>query len=162
MDCCSKKNKIYPEEFKPIPILKNYKPNQVKPKKLKRKSIYPKHLLIEKNKEELKNLHENKNEFTEKFCSEIIQCGSCKEDFRIGDNALQINCGSCNKFFHCSIAGACVGPNCSVILDGEKESLKYCMGCVNPYLRINIMDNGQSLCKNCENDPKTPKEYLKF
>ena len=54
-----------------------------------------------------------------------------------------------------------VGPNCSVILDGKKESLKYCMGCVNPYLRINIMDNGLALCKLCEYDPLTDKEYLK-
>ena len=32
------------------------------------------------------------------------------------------------------------------------------MGCVNPYLRINIMDNGQALCKTCENDPLTDKD----
>ena len=165
MFCCSKKKKtIYPEDFKPITILKNKKENivKIKPKKrIKRKSIYPKHLVIEQNRQEIEEKQKERNDFTKKFCSEIIKCGACQENFKIGDNALQINCGSCNQFFHCSIAGACVGPNCSVILDRKKQSLKYCMGCVNPYLKINIMDNGLCLCKMCENDPLINKEFLK-
>ena len=43
----------------------------------------------------------------------------------------------------------------------NKESLKYCMSCVNPYLRINIMDNGQCLCKTCEELSDTPEYYKK-
>ena len=164
MFCCSKKtNRVSPKEIKPKSILKNNKDIKfnIKQKRIKRKSIYPKHLEIQKNREELEEKHRERDAFTKKFCSEIIACGACQENFRIGDNALQINCGSCNQFFHCSIAGACVGPNCSIILDGKKESLKYCMGCVNPYLRINVMDNGQALCKTCENDPLTDKIHLR-
>ena len=33
-------------------------------------------------------------------------------------------------------------------LTEKKRVLKYCMGCVNPYLRINIMDNGQASVKS--------------
>ena len=168
MNCCfsdkkKQKNfhKIHPLPKKtvdqPVSILKN--------KRVKRKSIYPqenKKSDIYENKKSLEEKTKQRDEFTKKFLSEIIHCGACQEKFSLGDHALQINCGSCNQFFHCSIAGACVGPNCSVILDGKKESLKYCMGCVNPYLRINIMDNGQALCKTCEIDPLTDKEFLKF
>jgi hypothetical protein len=168
MSCCfsdkkKQKNfhKIHPlpksPQEKPISILKN--------KRVKRKSIYPQQNNIRSSISENKRIIEEKSKqrdaFTKKFLAEIIHCGACQEKFSLGDHALQINCGSCNKFFHCSIAGACVGPNCSVVLDGKKESLKYCMGCVNPYLKINIMDNGQSLCKTCEIDPRTDKKLLK-
>jgi len=177
MNCCFAKkkfHKIHPEKidekplqkpldkpFKPVSILKN------KNKRIKRKSIYPQTnnircSLIKDNKDNLIEKNKQRDEFTKKFLSEIIQCGACEEKFSLGDHAIQISCGSCNKFFHCSIAGACVGPNCSIILDGKSESLKYCMGCVNPYLKINIMDNGLSLCKLCESDPLTNKEYLKY
>ena len=71
-----------------------------------------------------------------------------------------MTCGSCHNFFHCGIAGACVGPKCSVIYEGNIESTKYCIGCVNPYLKINVLDNGQSLCKICEIDPKIDKKFL--
>ena len=153
-------SKIHPEETigQPKSILKN--------KRVKRNSIYPQENnlrknIIEDNKRSLEEEHKNKDAFTKHFLSEVIQCGACQDQFTLGDHAIKINCGSCNQFFHCSIAGACVGPNCSVILDGKKESLKYCMGCVNPYLKINIMDNGLSLCKICEYDPYIDKEYLK-
>lgn len=182
MSCCfAKKNnfhKIHPEKDfdkpinkplnksldkssdKPISILKNKK------KRIKRNSIYPqvnniRRSLIKDNKDNLIEKSRQRDAFTKKFLSEIIPCGACEEKFTLGDHAIQINCGSCNKFYHCSIAGACVGPNCSIVLDGKKESLKYCMSCVNPYLKINIMDNGLALCKLCENDPLTDKEYLK-
>lgn len=165
MDCCfsnkKKFHKIHPQskedlEEHPKSILRN--------KRVKRRSIYPqenKKSLISENKRVIEEKSKQRDEFTKKFLAEIIHCGACQEKFSLGDHALQINCGSCNQFFHCSIAGACVGPNCSVILDGKKESLKYCMGCVNPYLRINIMDNGQALCKTCEADPLTDKIHLR-
>ena len=167
MSCCfsdkkKQKNfhKIHPLPKKsvdqPVSILKN--------KRVKRKSVYPqqnKKSAIYDNKLAIEEKSKQRDEFTKEFLAEIIHCGACQERFSLGDHALQINCGSCNQFFHCSIAGACVGPNCSVILDGKKESLKYCMGCVNPYLRINVMDNGQALCKTCEMDPLTDKNMLK-
>jgi len=112
-----------------------------------------------KNKDILENSKINKHTFTEQFLSEVIPCGGCQKNFSLGDHALKISCSSCNLFFHCHIAGACVGPNCSVTLDEKTESLKYCMSCVNPYLKINIEDNGQCLCKSCENLPGIPNHY---
>jgi len=172
MSCCYSKKEV--KEHKKITydsILKVKKPDkqkeqekqkkqaeQEKIKRKKRSSIYP--IPIQENKKLLEIEHAKKEQFTKEFLKEIIQCGSCSELFSLGDHALKINCGACNKFFHCNIAGTCVGPNCSVILNGEKESLKYCFGCVNTYLKINILDNGQSLCKTCEIDPTTPKIYL--
>ena len=166
MNCCfSKKKQKNFHKIHPLPKKTVEQPQSIlKNKRVKRKSIYPqenKKSLISENKRTIEEKTKQRDEFTKKFLSEIIQCGACQEKFSLGDHALQINCGSCNQFFHCSIAGACVGPNCSIVLDGKRESLKYCMGCVNPYLKINIMDNGLSLCKLCENDPLTDKEYLK-
>lgn len=167
MNCCfsdKKKQKDF-HKIHPLPKKTLEQPKSIlKNKRVKRRSIYPqenKKTVISENKRIIEEKSKQRDEFTKKFLAEIIHCGACQEKFSLGDHALQINCGSCNQFFHCSIAGACVGPNCSVILDGKKESLKYCMGCVNPYLRINIMDNGQALCKICEADPLTDKEFLK-
>ena len=160
MSCCFKKNKankVHPLEdiFEPRPesILKN------KNKRIKRKSIYPKKQEIQENRQLIDERSRKRKEFTEKFCAEIIKCEGCQEHFNLGQNEIKINCASCNNFFHCHIAGACIGPDCSVILDGNKESLKYCMGCVNPYLKINIMNNGQCLCKSCEQSSDIPEHY---
>ncbi len=156
-----RRNSIYPSDIKlgksdsPKSILKNKRRNSIHPNKIPKKQI------LINNKKQFEENKKKQQEFTEKFVSEIITCGACCENFSLKQNAIKINCGSCNKFFHCSIAGACVGPNCSIILDGKKESLKYCMSCVNPYLKINIQDNNQCLCKICEKDPETDKIYLK-
>jgi hypothetical protein len=180
------KNKIHPEkEFKSIPILKNNdkkvprresiypKVNRFKSQPdhvtddagavVCRESIYPKvnkKQLIEVNKLNVELQKEQKEAFTDKFLAEIINCGHCKEKFSLGDRIDFISCGTCNNFFHCGIAGACVGPKCSVIYEGKNVSMKYCKGCVNPYLKINVLDNGQSLCKICEIDPKIDRKFL--
>ena len=166
MSCCSFKERNFhtikkvksSEDLKVETILKNKK------KRIKRSSIYPapdKGKEIKSNKFIIEEKNKQREAFTKKFIKEIIACGACKEKFRIGDHALKINCGYCNQFFHCSIAGSCSGPNCSVVLDGKKESMKYCMSCVNPYLKVNVMNNGECLCKSCENDQMTDKEFLK-
>ena len=183
MFCCSKKNNkvrdfhtIQKEtESKEItPILKS------KRQRLKRRSIYPisnpedKKAVIDtytytdtnkevkSNKAVIEERHQKREAFTKKFLAEIIHCGGCKEKFCLGDHALKINCGSCNQFFHCSIAGSCVGPNCSVILDGKKECMKYCRRCVNPKLRINNLEDGECLCRVCEKDPLIDNTFLKI
>ena len=155
MSCCAKK-KTYIEEledvFEPRPILKNKR----------HKTIYPlttARMMKSENKVKLKEESEKRQQFIDKFNAEILTCGGCQELFRVGDNAIQTSCASCDKFFHCHIAGACIGPNCSVILNGEKHSLKYCLSCVNPYLKVNIEDNGKCLCKTCENHPEIPNYY---
>ena len=163
MPCCSFKERTFQkvnlEEIKLDPILKNKK------QRIKRKSIYPapnKGKEIESNKSVIEERNKQREAFTKKFLREIIACGACKEQFCLGDHALKINCGSCNQFFHCSIAGSCIGPNCSVVLDGKKESMKYCNKCVNPKLRINNLDNGECLCRSCESDPSIDKYFLKI
>ena len=157
MSCCSNKKKFHKIHPEPKSILKNYK---------KKKSIIPqknniRREMIKDNKNKLIEKNKQQEEFRKHFVSEIIQCGACFDKFTLKQNAIKINCNSCNKFYHCHIAGACVGPNCSVILDGKKESLKYCMQCVNQNLKINYMNNGKSLCRLCENDKDTDKVYLK-
>ena len=97
----------------------------------------------------------------EKFNAELLECGGCQGLFRVFITHSYSNklCLLDAKFFHCHIAGACVGPNCSVIMSGGKYSLKYCLSCVNPYLKVNIEDNGMCLCKTCENHPDIPNYY---
>lgn len=156
MSCCSKKKTH-------IEILEDVFEPRTNTKKKRRNSVYPSSMTkkeqIKKNKELLEEGHKKKQEFVDKFNAEILECGGCQELFKVGDNAIQTNCASCDKFFHCHIAGACVGPNCSVIIDGEKHSLKYCLSCVNPYLKINIENNGQCLCKKCESNTDVPNHY---
>ena len=171
MSCCFAKtnSRVQPLDdiFEPVPILKNgrryrkqsiYPIDSKKEKKEKKEKSKVKDK-IRKNKKDLEKTKVDRDTFTEQFLSEVIPCGGCQKNFSLGDHALKISCSSCNLFFHCHIAGACVGPNCSVTVDGKKESLKYCMGCVNPYLKVNIEDNGQCLCKSCENSPDIPNHY---
>ena len=181
-----KTNKIHPEkDFKSISILKNNEDKKVSRREsiypkvnrlmsqpdhveddsgvvVSRESIYPKvnKNIIEENKLNVELQRVQKEAFTDKFLAEIIKCGHCKENFTLGDRIDLIPCNSCNNFFHCGIAGSCVGPKCSVIYEGKNVSMKYCKGCVNPYLKINVLDNGQSLCKICEIDPKIDRKFL--
>jgi hypothetical protein len=163
MSCCfSKKKKDgvhkLDDVFEPRPILKNGR------KRKHRRSVYPmttsRQEQVKQNKIEQEEKHKRQDEFMNIFLSERLICGGCQEHFSVGDHAITTSCSSCNQFFHCHIAGACVGPNCSVKVDGKMESLKYCMSCVNPYLKINIERNGQCLCKDCENSPDIPN-YLR-
>ena len=155
MSCCAKKKtrvEDLEDVFEPRSILKNKRCKTIYPLTTARKKKT-------ENKVKLKEESENRKKFIDKFNSEILACGGCQELFRIGDNAIKTSCASCDKFFHCHIAGACIGPNCSVILNGEKHSLQYCLSCVNPYLRVNIEDNGQCICKKCEDLSDIPNHY---
>uniref|UniRef100_A0A6C0C409 Uncharacterized protein n=1 Tax=viral metagenome TaxID=1070528 RepID=A0A6C0C409_9ZZZZ len=148
------------EKYQPISILKNGKDKPVKHRR--RNSMYPKQSkknIIKLNKIVMDEKRLEKDAFINEFNSEIIQCKGCFEKFNLGEHQIVMSCSGCNGFFHCHIAGACVGPNCSVILNGKKESLKYCMSCVNPYLKVNIEDNGLCLCKSCEDLSDIPNYY---
>lgn len=172
MNCCfsKKKNKVSPREIKsiqlpePKSILVNGK-NQKKKKR--RKSIHPTQYnpsLKEIRNENIKKLEENiqqREEFHKKFLSEIIKCGCCNQNFSLEDRQLQINCAICNQFFHCGIAGRCIGDNCKVIIDNNEHSLGYCKNCVNP-LKLNLEDNFKCLCKICEKDKKISKDLKKY
>ena len=37
--------------------------------------------------------------------NDVIPCGCCKKAFPIRSNEIVGNCGGCNRFFHCGIAG---------------------------------------------------------
>ena len=164
MSCCFAKTRVksLDDIFEPLDDRKKHRRESIYPMNTYDKDEKGKKIKVKKgkkNKDILENSKINKHTFTEQFLSEVIACGGCQENFSLGDHALKISCSSCNLFFHCHIAGACVGPNCSVTLDEKTESLKYCMSCVNPYLKINIEDNGQCLCKSCENLPGIPNLY---
>jgi len=91
--------------------------------------------------------------------SEIIICGGCQEKTSLKERKELHHCSECNNFYCCSFAGACVGDDCSIQFEGKKQSLSYCMNCVNPYLKINIKEGGQCLCKKCETAPGIPNQY---
>jgi hypothetical protein len=134
-----------------------YKKKNTRQKYKKNKIIPLKENNNKKSNIERKNHHENikrehsiaikqKEEFHEKFIKEIIPCGHCNKKFNLGSNELQINCGGCDKFFHCHIGGKCKGGNCSIEMpDGTIEHLSYCLNCCNPY----TINNGYCLCNNC-------------
>ena len=102
------------------------------------------------------------NEFTETLMSEVILCGSCQHAFSLRSNEIVGNCGGCNKFLHCGIAGKCVGPNCSIKVGNEVCRLTWCYDCVPKNFLINLGKNninGDCLCLECSTDENVPKMY---
>jgi len=68
---------------------------------------------------------------TEEFSSECITCFQCKEIFNLESNEIKIHCAGCNQFFHCGIAGKCLGKNCySVTMRDRYHRLSWCVNCV--------------------------------
>ncbi len=96
-------------------------------------------------KNKVRPLPEFNQEFVDKFVKEVIYCGGCKEPFSLGSNELKIHCNLCNKFFHCKIAGECIGKDCKVQLeDGSFHRASYCVDCV-----AKISGKNTCLCKDC-------------
>jgi len=153
-----KKSKVHfmNEVFEPRPPYKDVPKNR-------RKSIYPMKLSkkeeIKINKQHIEEKREERETFTDNFLGEIIQCNACSEKISLKERKQLHNCSNCDKFFCCNFAGACVGSNCSINFEGSDHSLSYCNGCVNMYLKINIQDNGQCLCKKCEESSDIPNYY---
>lgn len=84
--------------------------------------------------------------FMEEFLRESMYCGNCREVFSLSSNELKIHCNICNEFFHCGIAGECIGVDC-LIKDEygkPKHRARYCNGCVSE-----IYNKETCLCKNC-------------
>ena len=163
MSCCCQrqKNNVQKLEgiFEPRPTSET---PHTTTKTNRRESIYPKSKKkdeITYNKTNIEEERQKRETFTDKFLSEIIQCGSCQEKIALKERKVLHNCSNCDKFFCCNFAGNCVGEECSIQFEGKKQSLSYCMNCVNPYFKINIQDNGQCLCKKCENMPDIPNHY---
>ena len=95
-------------------------------------------------KNKVRPLPEFNQEFVDKFVKEVIYCGGCKEPFSLGSNELKIHCNLCNKFFHCKIAGQCLGDDCLSVVNGIPHRARYCYGCVGQ-----SFDGGTCLCKEC-------------
>ena len=84
--------------------------------------------------------------FMENFLRESMHCGNCRKIFNLNSNELKIHCNICNQFFHCGIAGECIGEDC-MIKDERgryKHRASYCKGCVKE-----IYNDETCLCKDC-------------
>lgn len=96
-----------------------------------------------KNHESNSNLNYYKNQSLGSFNREIILCGGCNKCFNIGSNQIKLNCGICHKFFHCNIAGECMGNNCLFTIGDIAIRARYCNDC-----SVNKGDN-KCICNNC-------------
>ena len=83
-------------------------------------------------------------DFVDQFVKEVIYCGGCKQPFNLGSNQLKVHCNGCNKFFHCKIAGQCLGEDCASVVNGGVHRARYCYNCVGK-----TFDGGTCLCKEC-------------
>uniref|UniRef100_A0A6C0CXG5 PHD-type domain-containing protein n=1 Tax=viral metagenome TaxID=1070528 RepID=A0A6C0CXG5_9ZZZZ len=85
------------------------------------------------------------------ICNEIYICGYCNNYYNSDD--IKIYCDGCEKFFHCHVAGSCIGEKCThTLASGMSHSSRYCLNCVNLNNPINKkMDGKNCICKNCEN-----------
>ena len=78
---------------------------------------------------------------------EHLLCHGCRKCFRLED--MKIHCAGCNNFFHCCIAGKCIGKNCNdITMDGEKHTLSWCIYCV-PGLPQNKVNGQFCICGDC-------------
>ena len=73
--------------------------------------------------------------------NEVITCFHCKERFSLSQNKIDVHCSGCLQFFHCHIAGECLGKHCPQI-DGLR--FRYCKDCCGKQL-----NKHQCLCKTC-------------
>ena len=95
---------------------------------------------------------------------EVIPCGFCKQLFTLKDDKIVGCCSGCYKFMHCGIAGSCIGPNCTHVINGEVYRQSWCIACVPKTVIINLENMGKNkdcLCQECLDDPKTPNAYKK-
>ena len=118
MRCFQKKNKVFPEDTS-----EKYKESEPEPEPEERLPA----------------------SFFDKFGREVIYCGGCKTPFNLKSKELKIHCNICNQFFHCNIAGECIGKDCKFTKeDGTIHRARYCINCVKK-----IYHNQTCLCKDC-------------
>lgn len=117
-------------------------------RRYKKNLIYP----VENYDEDVRQTRKRRMNITqeeqENFSSEVIKCGGCSENFRLGSNELKIHCNGCSQFFHCKIAGECIGKNCLLSDDfgNLKHRARYCNSCV-----ALIYNKETCMCKECKN-----------
>ena len=85
--------------------------------------------------------------FMDNFLRESMHCGNCRKIFNLNSNELKIHCNICNEFFHCGIAGECIGEDCMIKDENglPKHRARYCKKCV-----VKIFNEETCLCKNCD------------
>ena len=83
-------------------------------------------------------------EFVDKMLKEALVCGGCHKVFSLRSNEIKIHCNICEKFFHCKIAGECVGEDCSIMINGKKHRASYCYMCAKI-----LYQNNECLCSTC-------------
>ena len=164
MSCCSfkknRKSKKYKRDRNNEVRYKKRR-NAIVPEEIKESPIEKKVSFKEPDNKRTKNLRVS-TEFVDELMNEVILCGSCNKAFSLRSNEIVGNCGGCNKFLHCGIAGKCVGPNCSVKVGNEVCRLTWCYDCVPKNFLINLGKNnihGDCLCLECSNDENVPKMY---
>lgn len=114
--------------------IKSNKRAQKNIRKYRKNSIHP-----------IKNDKNTIIENVERLNRECIVCYHCKKMCKLRDNEIKIMCSSCDKFFHCHIAGKCRGKDCTHTTSNGAHTLSYCLNCVNP---MTIKDN-TCLCNSC-------------
>ncbi len=79
-----------------------------------------------------------------------IKCSGCNQRFSLESNEIKINCAGCDRFFHCCIAGKCVGPNCKNQDTGlgRVHQLSWCIYCV-PGISANKVGGKDCICHEC-------------
>jgi hypothetical protein len=104
-----------------------------------------------KNKQK-KNKHQNKVYPKQEIVKEdVILCHGCNT--YLGLNEIKINCAGCDRFFHCCIAGKCIGNNCRTqeTILGETHQLSWCIYCV-PGISRNKVGGETCICTECYQD----------
>lgn len=116
------------------------KRGEKKVKKYRRNSVHPYQI-----SEKIITQKVDRN-FMENFLREKMHCGNCRQIFDLSSDELKIHCNICNEFYHCGIAGECIGKDCMIKDEnaGYKHRARYCNNCVKT-----IYNNGTCLCKNC-------------
>ena len=167
LSCCSGKSADRKFKRKSKRYLKKgdkyIQKNTQKNTKKKKNSVHPSVHLDEKPQilNEKRNFKVSK-EYVDSLMCELIVCGTCNQLFSLGSDKIVGNCGGCNKFLHCGIAGKCIGPDCSVKRGNKEHRLTWCIDCVPKQFTINQSNNdinGDCLCLECSNDDTIPKMY---
>lgn len=98
------------------------------------------------------NKPEENYEYTGSILNEKILCNKCKKIFN--SDEMKIHCNGCHKFYHCGIAGRCIGKGCTIGMGSYTHSMGYCLNCVDLKLKINTDLNDKCICNDCKIDYK--------
>ena len=97
---------------------------------------------IKRKEKKYKKIKKEKKNVIHPFTDSIF-CSYCKKHFN--SNEIKAHCNICNNFFHCGVAGECIGEDCKIVKpNGEIHRARYCVNCVSK-----IYKNNQCICKDC-------------